>query len=303
MSFPLMPLIQPAGTPGVDWSPVGGLATSVDMRQLAVSPDGTWIAVRDDNVNTRLRSLNNGTTWTSGTVSGSDSASWRGAAYGGGVFVLSQTQDKTFSSPDGVTWTIESDFPTHSYRRVTYNDGYFIVGANDTFDGGFIRFSSNGTTWTSTGDTSGLETTSPQCGIYVSSLSRTFVGGTEFRYLNSAPATTGTWLTPTGLANVINDVAWSATAAIAVTVGSGGIYSSTDLITWTRRSTSANMYGVAWCDDQFVAVGSTGKIFTSPNGVTWTSRTSGTSSDLYGVARRGDTILAVGSLGTVLRSS
>jgi hypothetical protein len=60
---------------------------------------------------------------------------------------------------------------------------------------------------------------------------------------------------------------------------------------------------VAWCDDQFVAVGSLGKIFTSPNGVAWTARASGTSNDLYGVARLGDTILAVGSLGTVLRSS
>jgi hypothetical protein len=52
-----------------------------------------------------------------------------------------------------------------------------------------------------------------------------------------------------------------------------------------------------------VAVGSAGKIFTSPNGVTWTSRVSGSANDLYGVASQGGVILAVGSLGTVLRSS
>lgn len=299
-----MPLIPPTGDLGVDWVSVGGLATSVNLRQLSVSPTGEWVAVRGDSVTSILRSTNGGTGWSSVTVPlAGITGGFNGSAYGGGLFVITENDNQIHSSPDGLTWTRRVNV-TRDLRRATFNDGYFIVGS-ELSGAEAIYASANGTSWTFNPQGSfGGVSSAASCGIYVSSLNRTFAAGSQYRYVNAVPTSATAWTgTPTGLAGVVNDVAWSPTAAVAVVVASGGIYSSTDLISWTLRSSTANMFGVAWCDTQFVAVGSAGKIFTSPNGVTWTSRTSGTSNDLRGVASQGGIILAVGSLGTVLRSS
>ena len=52
----------------------------------------------------------------------------------------------------------------------------------------------------------------------------------------------------------------------------------------------------------FVAVGGSGTILTSPDGVTWTARTSGTGNGLRGVAYGNNTFVAVGEYGTILTS-
>jgi len=49
-------------------------------------------------------------------------------------------------------------------------------------------------------------------------------------------------------------------------------------------------------------VGEDGTILTSPDGVTWTPRTSGTSNDLNGVAYGNGTFVAVGEDGIILTS-
>ena len=55
--------------------------------------------------------------------------------------------------------------------------------------------------------------------------------------------------------------------------------------TWTLRSWRFGaFYGVTYGNGTFVAVGGYGTILTSPDGVTWTRRTSGTSNWLEGVA-------------------
>ena len=53
----------------------------------------------------------------------------------------------------------------------------------------------------------------------------------------------------------------------------------------------------------FVAVGDNGKILTSSDGTTWTSRTSGTTEYLRGGAYGNSTLVVVGSSGTILTSS
>src|SRR5687768_10804583 len=54
------------------------------------------------------------------------------------------------------------------------------------------------------------------------------------------------------------------------------IITSRDGIHWTRRrlQTASNLYGVAFGNDTFVAVGEFGAIFTSTNGANWTQRRS-----------------------------
>ena len=70
---------------------------------------------------------------------------------------------------------------------------------------------------------------------------------------------------------------------------------------------SARLNSVIYSDalSLFVAVGDSGTILTSTNGVTWTPRTSGVSNSLLGVTYS-DTLnlfVAVGTLGTILTST
>ena len=53
----------------------------------------------------------------------------------------------------------------------------------------------------------------------------------------------------------------------------------------------------------YAAVGNSGTILTSPDGTSWTSRTSGTTEDLYGVTYANSTFVVVGTSGTILTSS
>ena len=63
------------------------------------------------------------------------------------------------------------------------------------------------------------------------------------------------------------------------------------------------LYGVAYGNSTFVAVGQSGTILTSTDGETWESQTSGTSNYLYGVAYGNSTFVAVGLSGTILTST
>lgn len=73
---------------------------------------------------------------------------------------------------------------------------------------------------------------------------------------------------------------------------------------WTSRDTSGNFRWVKFANSLFVVVGDSGSIKTSPDGITWTARTSGVSNVLRGVDYDSTQGLwmAVGSSGTVITS-
>lgn len=111
-----------------------------------------------------------------------------------------------------------------------------------------------------------------------------------------------TWtaaLAPTTTAQGLTGVAWTGTKYVAV---GGVIRTSTDGTTWPISSTGTNLSGVAWSGTQFVAVGAAGTVMTSPDGVTWTPRTSGTASNLAAITWAGTQFVAVGAAGTLLTS-
>jgi hypothetical protein len=76
----------------------------------------------------------------------------------------------------------------------------------------------------------------------------------------------------------------------------GAILTSPDGVSWTVRTsgTSNLLFGVAYGNGLFVAVGMSGTILTSPDGVNWTARTSGTSNSLRGVTYGNGLFVAVG---------
>lgn len=106
-----------------------------------------------------------------------------------------------------------------------------------------------------------------------------------------------------GTVNALMGVAWTGTQF--VTVGAAGtIMTSPDGTTWTPRSsgTSQNLNAVIWTGTQLVAVGTGGTILTSPDGVTWAARTSGTALALLAVTWTGSNLVAVGVAQTTLSS-
>lgn len=299
MTFPLMPVTNPVLEPGASWQAVGSLTTN--LQQLSVSPSGEWVAADGNTVGTIRRSTDYGSTWSAISTGSADFS--EGTAYGAGLFVLTDFGGNgIYSSPTGSAWTLR-ETNSRDNHRANYNDGYFVVGSGTSGGSGAMYASANGTTWTYNAQ-GAVGGNSASCGIYVAALGRTFGAGNQYRYVNAVPTSATAWTgSSTGLSGRVYDVAWSPTASIAVASGTGGLYSSTDLITWTLRNSTANMYGVSWCATQFVAVGAGGAILTSLNGTTWTARTSGVANDLYGVAEYNGVILAVGSGGRVLRSS
>ena len=90
-----------------------------------------------------------------------------------------------------------------------------------------------------------------------------------------------------------------------VGVGSSGqIYTSSNGFSWTQRNsgTTDNLRCVTAGNGLLVAVGDSGAVQTSPTGIIWTSRASGTSLALYGVVYSNGLYVAVGQEGTVVTS-
>jgi uncharacterized protein (DUF2141 family) len=84
-----------------------------------------------------------------------------------------------------------------------------------------------------------------------------------------------------------------------------GAICSDQLDTWTERTsgTTNALDGVTYGNGTFVAVGESGTILTSSNGVTWSTRTSGTTNHLEGVTYGDGTFIAVGGSETILTST
>lgn len=80
---------------------------------------------------------------------------------------------------------------------------------------------------------------------------------------------------------------------------------------WTARAsgTGNSLHRVIWtgpsgpASGQLLAVGDAGTILTSPDGVSWTARSSGTTQALWGAAANSSQIVVTGDNGTVLTST
>ena len=86
------------------------------------------------------------------------------------------------------------------------------------------------------------------------------------------------------------------------------VFTSPDGTTWTARDSApagnnVRLRSVAYGDGRYVAVGESGEVLWSADGVSWTAGSSGTTEGLKGVAFGGGVFVAVGWNRTVLRST
>src|SRR5690606_9402763 len=75
---------------------------------------------------------------------------------------------------------------------------------------------------------------------------------------------------------------------------------------WSRRNplpAFKTLQSVTWTGSQVVAVGDSGTVITSPNGLSWEGRVSGVGANLFGVASSSSRIVAVGAAGTIVASA
>lgn len=101
-----------------------------------------------------------------------------------------------------------------------------------------------------------------------------------------------------------SDVAWDGSRLVAV--DSSLVHTSVDGLTWTfggLPAGSGSLRTVARSPSAWVAVGGGGNIASSPDGLTWTKRTSGTAKDLGSVTWTGGRFVAVGNDGAVVTST
>ncbi len=209
------------------------------------------------------------------------------------------------ASTDGSTW---SGFATIRLAGVANNqmaadtlgfaNGKYIAG----FRNGAIEVSPDGVTWTSASYTLKQPLFSIACGA------SNCVMGTTGVVLTSTDATMLNWKIAT-LPNQTNGVmglaygnglyvAVTETGSLGSGANTGGIYTSPDGVNWsTAVATTGGLFSVAFGNQGFIAVGWNGASYSSPDGVTWSGPTTIGPGTLTGIAYGDGVYVAVGYAG------
>jgi uncharacterized repeat protein (TIGR02543 family) len=245
-------------------------------------------AAQDVTANFTPLATGTGSDWQVISSSGND---LKAVIYGNGLFVAVGDSGNIRTSPDGLTWTVQTSSTTNNLWGVTWSGSKFVAVGNS----GTILTSSNGTSWT------------PQTSNTTSTLLNVTWSGSRFVVVGDAILTSSdgvTWTTRTsGTANTLYGVTWSGTQFVAVG-GAGTILTSTDGVTWSSQTSGTTNYlwGVTWNGSLFVATGYSGTILTSSNGTSWTPQTSRTTNYLWGITWNGSLFVVVGDNSTIRTS-
>lgn len=218
--------------------------------------------------------------------------------------VFGGTSGNAWTSTDGAT--LSSAFTLGSgtsISGVAYRGGTWVA-CNERY----IYSSTDGTSWTQRMDYSGGGASAPTVLIWGNNefICRGTGSGVGVAFVYSADGLSwSTGATPSGIN--VRGLAWSSDLSLYAAVGlSGGIITgATSTGSWTSRTsgTGNNLFGVAYGNGKFVAVGDSGTIRYSTTGLTWSGATSGTTAALTGVCWTGSYFVACGAGGVLFRSA
>ncbi len=232
------------------------------------------------------------------------------------------------SSGTGLSWTVNPPLAVQALRGVA-SGGNTLVAVGVAIDNiSPVVYSSQYSPTSTGGITAWTQALTLPVGL-TKSLAAVVFDGTRFVALgiNGSVITSGdsvTWKEATAVnaGRAVNGIAYG--AGTYVVIGSGGYIATntagannpgnndptsttSEIITgpWTPRTSgmTQDLYGIAYVNGDFIAVGQQGKMLTSHNGITWTPRNTGTGNDLWQVAYGAGTYVAVGDSGTIISSA
>ena len=178
----------------------------------------------------------------------------------GSQFVAVGGNGTILTSPDGVTWVIQSSGTNNDLHGISWNGSQFVaVGGNGT-----ILASSDGVNWTAQSSGSSYVLND----IAWSSSQFVAVGGNGV-ILTSPDGVSWTARSAGITSYSYNAITWNGSQFVAIG-GNGTILTSPDGMTWTAQSSGTinDLHGISWNGSQFVAVGGNGTILASSDGVT-----------------------------------
>jgi len=263
-----------------------------------------------------------------------------GVTWGAGQFVAVGTGGAIVTSPDGVTWSTQSSGSQEFLVRVAYGSGRFVVvghngtvltsnngvswspssvatsenlvdvaWVNNTFiatgTGGVIFESATGVSWAprSSGTNYVLNGASWTGSKYVIVGSEDYFADGIVLVGNTTSSLT-VWPNGQPVDGALFNNA-SEGDGVSVAVGRSGyilyIDPNTSTPTTVMSPTTDDLYAVDVHMGRHTAVGYSGVVLTSADGLIWTMESSGTSRALYGVVLGDGVNVAVGQVGTTIR--
>lgn len=187
---------------------------------------------------------------------------WSGVAYGAGLWVGVAADGSVSTSPDAITWTPRTAAEPNAWNAVIFANSLFVAVASSGTHR--VMTSPDGITWTAR---TAASASSWLAIAWSPSLSLFAAAGTGV--MMTSPDGT-TWTSRTSLG--ASTIAWSPDLALFSTVTE----TSTNGTTWVSRKLQVDQ-GVTCLNwnatlSLFIAAGN-GPMWTSPDGLTWTSRT------------------------------
>ena len=261
--------------------------TNSSLSNTTWSPEvGLFVAIGGSSATNSIFTSPDGVTWTARSNPASGSNVLTGVVWAPemGLFIGLTNYNTPITSPDGVTWTARTGNGSGTWITCAYSPQLkLFVAMGTTYSAGVLT-SSDGINWTRTttgfpsynGGPSGSSTIwVPELGIFCSVLA--FMTSS-----NCLVSSDGTTWTLRSLPSTINlgvgggtCICWSPDLGILLmAAGSSQVAISKDAVTWTVYPSPVNFSQMLWAPELglFVAsVASTNAIYTSPDGITWTT--------------------------------
>jgi hypothetical protein len=255
-------------------------------RYVALRTGSTVGATSEDGVawDTRTSLMPSGANWSAMTAGLLDDNSTVGKV-SRFVAVAGTSANTTGAySADGITWTAASMITSATWVDVTFGSQKFVAISSDVTT---VRVSLDGEAWDQTGTltTTGFTSVAYGKGKFVAIKSGTAVS-------NYSTTGTGTWTAGTlPSSSNWNSIAYGNNRFVAVSNTSGTVAAySLDGITWTASTlpATAQWTKVTYGQGVFLAVSTTTAAATSPDGVTWTTRTTSTAASGFSAVTFGN---------------
>jgi len=212
----------------------------------------------------------NGADFSAKTASAGDGLANYSASYGAGLYLVAGGSTGTvYTSPDLTTWTNRTSGvgARDIFAISEYVGGYFVLGGASNY----FAYSTDGITWTAGtnsafGDTKAIATNGSNNWIMAGNLKVLYGGPSSWTEVATSVSANAA-----AFGNSTYLIAGNSGSVATATSASNGS-------SWTNRTSgfgTTAIYSATYGNGLFVIGGDGGKISTSPDGITWTSISSG----------------------------